>query len=79
MPGDVVLLESREKVSADLRLTSTNNLTVDESFLTGESTTVEKTDKEIDEELEIGDRNNLAFAGSMVITGRGKAVVVATG
>ena len=79
VPGDVVLLESREKVSADLRLTSTNNLTVDESFLTGESTTVEKTDKEIDEELEIGDRNNLAFAGSMVITGRGKAVVVATG
>ena len=79
VPGDVVLLESGEKVSADLRLTSTNNLTVDESFLTGESTTVEKTDKEIDEELEIGDRNNLAFAGSMVITGRGKAVVVATG
>ncbi len=57
----------------------TNNLSCDESFLTGESTTVERNTDQLDEDLEIGDRKNLAFAGSTVITGRAKGVVIAAG
>ena len=79
VPGDIVLAESGDRLSADIRLIETNNLSVDESFLTGESTTVEKNTDQLDEDLEIGDRKNLAFAGSTVITGRAKGVVVATG
>ncbi|WP_292597465.1 cation-translocating P-type ATPase [Mesotoga sp. UBA6090] len=79
VPGDIILAESGDRLSADIRLIETNNLSCDESFLTGESTTVEKNTDQLDEDLEIGDRKNLAFAGSTVITGRAKGVVIATG
>jgi len=79
VPGDILLAESGNKFSADIRFIETNNLSCDESFLTGESTTVEKSSDQLDEELEIGDRRNMGFAGSAVITGRAKGVVVATG
>jgi len=79
VPGDIVLAESGDKLSADLRFIETRNLSCDESFLTGESTTVEKSSDQLDEELEIGDRRNMGFAGSIVITGRAKGIVVATG
>ncbi len=79
VPGDIVLVQSGEKVPADIRLIETNNLRVDESFLTGESTAIEKHSDQIFEDVEVGDKKNQTFAGSIIITGRGKGVVVATG
>jgi magnesium-transporting ATPase (P-type) len=79
VPGDIVLIESGDKVPADLRLVQVNNLTIDESFLTGESVAVEKEIVETDEDTPVSDRHNMAYAGSTTMTGRGVGVVVATG
>ncbi|RIK39847.1 MAG: ATPase [Chloroflexi bacterium] len=80
VPGDIVLLESGDRVPADLRLLRTTNLSVDESFLTGESVAVEKRPGLLDDpDAPLGDRVNMAYAGATIMTGRGVAVVVATG
>jgi P-type Ca2+ transporter type 2C len=76
--GDILLIESGVKVAADIRLIETKNLNVDESFLTGESRSIEKNTDNIEDEKSIGDRTNMVFAGSTVISGRGKGVVTAT-
>ena len=79
VPGDIVLLESGDKVPADMRLLDSHNLEIDESLLTGESLAVVKTAAAVlDEATVLGDRANMAFAGSLVNRGRGRAVVVAT-
>lgn len=79
VPGDIVLLESGSKVPADLRLISVNNLTVDESLLTGESKAVKKNIEKVDEDTPVSDCTNMVFAGSTTSSGRGKGVVVSTG
>jgi len=79
VPGDIVLLESGNRVPADLRLVWVNALAADESFLTGESVAVEKRTEVVEERAPLGDRRNLAFAGSTITTGRGVGLVVATG
>lgn len=79
VPGDVVLLESGDKVPADLRLLEARNLKIEESPLTGESLPVSKKLTELDEKTPLGDRKNMAFSGTMVTSGRGVGVVVATG
>lgn len=79
VPGDIVLLESGQRVPADLRLLAANNLTIDEAFLTGESLAVEKHSAPIHGDAAVSERANMAFAGSTVATGRGIGVVVATG
>jgi P-type Ca2+ transporter type 2C len=79
VPGDVVLIESGDRVPADLRLAREKNLTIDESFLTGESMAVDKHTGEVDEETPVSDRSNMAYAGATVMTGRGVGFVVATG
>ncbi|TNF95902.1 MAG: HAD family hydrolase [Gammaproteobacteria bacterium] len=80
VPGDIVMLESGDRIPADLRLLNTHDLEIDESLLTGESLSVSKSAEEIlDEETFLGDRRNMAFAGSLVDRGRGQGVVVATG
>ncbi|HSN70526.1 MAG TPA: HAD-IC family P-type ATPase, partial [Steroidobacteraceae bacterium] len=80
VPGDVVLLDSGSKVPADLRLLETHRLTIDESLLTGESDAVNKHAEVVVEATSAtGDRVNMAFAGTLVTSGRGHGMVVATG
>ena len=79
VPGDIVFLESGDRVPADLRLLASNDLELDESLLTGESTSVLKNAEAIlDADAYLGDRINMAFAGTMVNRGRGHGVIVAT-
>jgi len=78
--GDIVVLDTGDYIPADLRLIEANNLKVQESSLTGESVPVEKTIQIIEEEnIGIGDRQNMVFSSSLVTYGRGKGIVVATG
>ncbi len=80
VPGDVVWLESGNRVPADLRLMQTHNLEVDESLLTGESLTVLKNANWLGEpSTPLADRLNMVYAGSIVVRGRGRGSVVATG
>ena len=79
VPGDVVLLESGDRVPADLRLLRVRNLRVEESTLTGESVPVEKAVGTAPEDVGIGDRTCMAYSGTLVVYGRARGVVVATG
>lgn len=79
VPGDVVLLESGDKVPADMRLMEANSLSVDEAFLTGESMAAEKTVRRLGVEISVSDRRNMMYAGATVLAGRGVGLVVATG
>jgi P-type E1-E2 ATPase len=78
VPGDIVLLESGNKVPADLRLLQVNNLAADESFLTGESMAAEKRTG-LAESMGVSERHNMAFARATITSGRGTGIVVATG
>jgi Ca2+-transporting ATPase len=80
VPGDIVLLASGARVPADLRLFKTIELRVEEAMLTGESLPVEKVTFPIKEaNLTPGDQKNMAFMGTIVVSGRAKGVVVETG
>lgn len=79
VPGDIVLLQSGDKVPADLRLFHVRNLQVDESALTGESVAVEKKAEDLSENTTLADRGNMAFAGTMVTYGQAEGVVCLTG
>ncbi|MEM6383051.1 MAG: cation-transporting P-type ATPase [Pseudomonadota bacterium] len=79
VPGDLVLLEPGDKVPADLRLTQTNALRVQEAVLTGESMPVEKGTVPVDPTVPLGDRLSMAYSGSMVTAGTGRGIIVATG
>ena len=80
VPGDVMLLTTGDKVAADARLFEAINLHVEESALTGESIPVTKLTLPLNkQDLAIGDRKNMAFSGTTLTYGRGRAVVVATG
>ncbi len=78
--GDLVILEAGRVIPADLRLTSSVNLKIEESALTGESVASEKDcNFRSDEEIGIGDRVNMAYSSTSVTYGRGEGVVVAVG
>ena len=77
--GDIVFLESGYKVPADIRLFQSQNLSVDESFLTGESQAVSKDISDLTEDVVLNERSNLVFAGSTVFGGRAWGIVVETG
>lgn len=79
VPGDIVLLESGDKIPADLRLLDVRNLRVEESALTGESVAVEKETAAKEEGSVPGDQTCMAFSGTAVVYGRGRGVVVETG
>jgi calcium-translocating P-type ATPase len=80
VPGDVVLLAAGGRVPADARLVALKDLRVDESALTGESQAVVKTTEAIGDERAVpGDQLAMAFAGTTVVRGRGRGVVVRTG
>ncbi|MEM2037331.1 MAG: HAD-IC family P-type ATPase, partial [Candidatus Caldarchaeum sp.] len=79
VPGDIVVLTTGTKVPADLRLVEAVNLQTNEAPLTGESTPVQKTTSPVPQTASVGDRFNMAYAGTIVTYGRGKGVVVATG
>jgi len=80
VPGDVVLLEAGNVVPADLRLLEAVRLQAEESALTGESLPVQKTTEPLaGDRLPLGDRTNLTYKGTVVVTGRGRGVAVATG
>jgi len=79
VPGDIVFLESGDKVPADLRLFQSVNLTIDESFLTGESQPVAKGTSPLKDMVPVSDRTNMAFAGATVLAGRGLGLVTDTG
>ncbi|NMO20889.1 HAD-IC family P-type ATPase [Pyxidicoccus fallax] len=79
VPGDVVHLASGDKVPADMRLLSSRNLQVEEAALTGESVPAQKHVAAVAEDSELGDRASLVFGGTLVTSGTGAAVVVATG
>ena len=79
VPGDVVLLESGDKVPADLRLLEGHNLSVQESALTGESVSVTKQNQPIPEPTPLAERSNMLYAGTLITQGRARAIVVSTG
>ena len=79
VPGDIVFLQSGDKVPADLRLLKVKDLRIEEAALTGESVPVEKHMKPVPETASIGDRKGMAYSGTLVTYGTGTGVVVATG
>ncbi len=79
VPGDVVILHTGDRVPADARLLEAINLQVEEAALTGESVPVEKHVKALEsDDLAIGDRKNMVYAGTAVTYGRGRALIAAT-
>ena len=79
VPGDVVLLQSGDKVPADLRLFRVKSLQIQEAVLTGESVAVEKRTDTVAESAALGDRLCMAYSGTLVTHGQASGVVVATG
>ncbi|HMQ13716.1 MAG TPA: HAD-IC family P-type ATPase, partial [Candidatus Competibacter phosphatis] len=79
VPGDWVLLQSGDKVPADLRLVEAKNLRIQEAVLTGEAEAVHKTTAPVPAEAALGDRRSMAYSGTLVSYGQGLGVVVATG
>ena len=82
--GDVILLDAGDAIPADCRIFECASMKIEEAALTGESVPVNKLVKALmggkeDEEIPLGDRKNMAYMGSTLVYGRGKAVVTATG
>ena len=79
VPGDIVILQSGDKVPADMRLFSVRNLRIDESLLTGESLPAEKNSKTVKSDTPLAERANMTFSGTLVTYGKGEGVVTETG
>jgi len=79
VPGDVVVLQLGSRVPADIRLLFVSNFSVDESFLTGESMPIEKNIEVVSEGAPVTERTNSTFAGSLVVEGFARGVVMQIG
>lgn len=79
VPGDVVLLESGDKVPADLRIIRAHGLSIQEAVLTGESVPVEKHIQAVEKDAALGDRACMAYSGTFVASGQAHGLVVGTG
>lgn len=79
VPGDVVLLEAGDRIPADLRLLRARGLLVDEAILTGESVASVKTEAAVGMQAALGDRDGMAYSGTLVAAGQGMGLVVAIG
>jgi cation-transporting P-type ATPase F len=79
VPGDIVVIQSGDKIPADIRLLKLRDLKIDESALTGESVSVEKSIATVEEEAILGDRTNMGFATTVVTYGTATGIVVSTG
>ncbi|PQP80404.1 ATPase [Paenibacillus sp. PCH8] len=80
VPGDIIMVESGDRIPADVRWLETNSLDVEESALTGESVPVSKHCRPIaDEDVPLGDQKNIGFMGTMITRGTAKGVVIRTG
>jgi Ca2+-transporting ATPase len=79
LPGDILLLETGDRVPADARVIESSELHADESALTGESEPVAKERGALSSETQLGDRNNMVWMSTAITAGRGRAVVVETG
>ena len=77
-PGDIVIVETGDKIPADARLIEAINLQTQESALTGESRPVSKNVKELQEKTEVADQKNMLFSGTTVASGRAKAIITST-
>jgi magnesium-transporting ATPase (P-type)/predicted PurR-regulated permease PerM len=79
VPGDILILQPGDQVSADVRLFEANGLLVEEAALTGESVPVAKHEAPVERDAVLGDRRSMAFGGTLVVSGTAKGVVTATG
>lgn len=79
VPGDIMLLEAGDMVTADGRILDNYSLQVNESSLTGESTNIDKADVDFDHEIPLGDRLNMVYSSSLVTYGRANVLVTGTG
>lgn len=79
VPGDIMLLEAGDMVTADGRILDNFSLQVNESSLTGESTNIDKADVDFDHEIPLGDRLNMVYSSSLVTYGRANVLVTNTG
>jgi magnesium-transporting ATPase (P-type) len=78
VPGDIVFLESGDKIPADIRLADVKNLRTEEAALTGESVPSDKSTAPVSEKATVGDRTGMAYSGTLVVSGRASGIVVAT-
>ncbi|MCL7938941.1 cation-transporting P-type ATPase [Halomonas sp. ATCH28] len=79
VPGDIVLVESGDRVPADLRLLEARRFRTEEASLTGESTPVDKQTAAVEAEADLGDRTGMAYASTIVVQGNARGLVVETG
>ncbi len=79
VPGDIVFLQSGDKVPADMRFFQIRDLQIDESALTGESVPVQKSVKELEPDTALADRRNMAYGSTLVTYGQGAGIITATG
>ncbi|MFW5878996.1 MAG: cation-translocating P-type ATPase, partial [Myxococcota bacterium] len=79
VPGDLVIVESGDRVPADVRLIKARSLRTQEAALTGESTPVDKGLAKVEPDADLADRSGIAYASTLVVQGRAEGVVVATG
>lgn len=80
--GDAVILEAGDSIPADIRITESNSLKIEESALTGESKAVNKNVQALSgdgKRISLGDQTNMAFMGTNIVYGRGSGIVIATG